>query len=85
MDAQRIISTHVSLSLAAASASSSATPAALPTLASDPPPEELVEGIRQGKIGLLDVVKGLGEYLTSTEDPVRIRGEMVRRVSQIIS
>lgn len=77
MDAQRIISTHISLSLAAASSSSA--PAPLPTLATEPPPEELVDGIRQGSIGLLDVVKGLGEYLTSTEDPVRIRGESSTR------
>lgn len=73
MDVQRIVSTHISLGVSSSSPSTS-TPAPLPTLASDPPPQQLVDGVSSGEIGLLDVVRALGEYLTSTEDPIRIRG-----------
>lgn len=32
-------------------------------------------GVNEGKTPLLDIVKALGEYLTSTEDDVRLKGE----------
>ncbi|KAL1408286.1 hypothetical protein Q8F55_005092 [Vanrija albida] len=38
------------------------------------PSGELVDGINAGAAQLLDVVKALGEYLTSTEDDVRLKG-----------
>ncbi|KAK8849457.1 hypothetical protein IAR55_004790 [Kwoniella newhampshirensis] len=38
------------------------------------PPQELVDGVSGGSVALLDVVKALGEYLTSTEDEVRLKG-----------
>ncbi|WWD04098.1 hypothetical protein V865_002163 [Kwoniella europaea PYCC6329] len=38
------------------------------------PPQELVEAVNNGTVGLLEVVKALGEYLTSTEDEVRLKG-----------
>ncbi|WVQ79530.1 hypothetical protein IAT38_001629 [Cryptococcus sp. DSM 104549] len=38
------------------------------------PPQELVQGVNSGSVGLLNVVKALGEYLTSTEDEVRLKG-----------
>jgi hypothetical protein len=39
------------------------------------PPQEFVDGINTGTTPLLDVVKALGEYLTTTEDDVRLKGE----------
>ncbi|KIR60191.1 DNA repair/transcription protein MET18/MMS19 [Cryptococcus bacillisporus CA1873] len=38
------------------------------------PSQELVQGVNSGQIQLLQVVKALGEYLTSTEDDVRLKG-----------
>ncbi|WVF68679.1 hypothetical protein IAT40_003451 [Kwoniella sp. CBS 6097] len=38
------------------------------------PPKELVEGVNGGQVGLLEVIKALGEYLTSPEDDVRLKG-----------
>ncbi|WWC93066.1 uncharacterized protein L201_008031 [Kwoniella dendrophila CBS 6074] len=38
------------------------------------PPQDLVEAVNDGKVGLLEIVKALGEYLTSTEDEVRLNG-----------
>ncbi|WVQ96214.1 hypothetical protein IAU59_003318 [Kwoniella sp. CBS 9459] len=38
------------------------------------PPQDLVESINGGQVGLLDVIKALGEYLTSPEDDVRLKG-----------
>ncbi|WWC65616.1 uncharacterized protein I303_108236 [Kwoniella dejecticola CBS 10117] len=38
------------------------------------PPQELVDGVNNGQVGLLEIVKALGEYLTSTEDEVRLKG-----------
>lgn len=38
--------------------------------------------IEHDNIGLLTLVKALGEYLTSTEDPVRARGELISAVSR---
>ncbi|EGN92276.1 hypothetical protein SERLA73DRAFT_99542 [Serpula lacrymans var. lacrymans S7.3] len=36
--------------------------------------EEVVSGISNGQIALLDIVKALGEYLTSEEDSLRTKG-----------
>lgn len=33
-------------------------------------------GINDGSVPLISVVKGLGEYLTSTEDDTRLKGEI---------
>lgn len=33
-------------------------------------------GINDGSVPLISVVKGLGEYLTSTEDDTRLKGEL---------
>ncbi|WVW86641.1 hypothetical protein I302_108694 [Kwoniella bestiolae CBS 10118] len=38
------------------------------------PPQDLVQGVNNGSVGLLEIVKALGEYLTSTEDEVRLNG-----------
>ncbi|ORY34974.1 Dos2-interacting transcription regulator of RNA-Pol-II-domain-containing protein [Naematelia encephala] len=38
------------------------------------PPTELITSVNDGSTPLLEVVKGLGEYLTSTEDDVRLKG-----------
>ncbi|OCF43478.1 DNA repair/transcription protein MET18/MMS19 [Kwoniella heveanensis CBS 569] len=38
------------------------------------PPKELLEGVNGGQVGLLEVIKALGEYLTSPEDDVRLKG-----------
>lgn len=32
--------------------------------------------VNTGKVGLLEIVKALGEYLTSTEDEVRLKGKI---------
>ncbi|GHJ87563.1 hypothetical protein NliqN6_3965 [Naganishia liquefaciens] len=37
-------------------------------------PAELVRAVQDGSVGLLDVVRALGEYITSTEDDVRRKG-----------
>jgi DNA repair/transcription protein MET18/MMS19 len=34
-------------------------------------------GVNDGQVPLIDVVKGLGEYLTSTEDDTRLKGKTV--------
>jgi DNA repair/transcription protein MET18/MMS19 len=33
-------------------------------------------GIQDGHVGLLEVVKALGEYITATDDDVRLKGEI---------
>ncbi|WVQ75192.1 hypothetical protein IAR50_004803 [Cryptococcus sp. DSM 104548] len=38
------------------------------------PPQELVHAINNGQTQLLQIVKALGEYLTSTEDETRLKG-----------
>ncbi|WRT69441.1 uncharacterized protein IL334_006427 [Kwoniella shivajii] len=38
------------------------------------PPQDLVDAVNNGHVGLLEIVKALGEYLTSTEDDVRLKG-----------
>ncbi|WWD20081.1 hypothetical protein CI109_104555 [Kwoniella shandongensis] len=38
------------------------------------PPQDLIDGINNGSVALLEIVKALGEYLTSTEDDVRLKG-----------
>ncbi|ODO00637.1 DNA repair/transcription protein MET18/MMS19 [Cryptococcus wingfieldii CBS 7118] len=38
------------------------------------PPQELVQAINNGQTQLLQIVKALGEYLTSTEDDTRLKG-----------
>ncbi|WVR08275.1 hypothetical protein IAU60_005322 [Kwoniella sp. DSM 27419] len=38
------------------------------------PPKELLDGVNHGQVGLLEIIKALGEYLTSTEDEVRLKG-----------
>jgi DNA repair/transcription protein MET18/MMS19 len=38
------------------------------------PPQGLVDGINTGRVPILDIVKALGEYLTTTEDDVRLKG-----------
>ncbi|RXK38054.1 hypothetical protein M231_04724, partial [Tremella mesenterica] len=38
------------------------------------PPLELVQNINDGSVSFLGVVKALGEYLTATEDDVRLKG-----------
>ncbi|KAL7424900.1 hypothetical protein Q5752_000586 [Cryptotrichosporon argae] len=38
------------------------------------PPAELVSSVNAGQTPLLGIVKALGEYLTSTEDAVRLKG-----------
>lgn len=40
-----------------------------------------VKAINDGKSQLLEVVKALGEYLTSTEDGVRLKGKPYIRLS----
>ncbi|KAJ9107913.1 hypothetical protein QFC19_002656 [Naganishia cerealis] len=37
-------------------------------------PAELVHAVEEGQVGLLEVVRALGEYITSTEDDVRRKG-----------
>lgn len=37
----------------------------------------LILGVNDGSVPLISVVKGLGEYLTSTEDETRLKGELV--------
>jgi hypothetical protein len=34
-------------------------------------------GIQDGQVGLLEVVKALGEYITATDDAVRLRGKLI--------
>ncbi|EAL20722.1 hypothetical protein CNBE0870 [Cryptococcus deneoformans B-3501A] len=38
------------------------------------PSQELVQGVNSGQVQLLQVVKALGNYLTSTEDDIRLKG-----------
>lgn len=33
-----------------------------------------ITGVNDGQVALIEVVKGLGEYLTSTEDDTRLKG-----------
>lgn len=33
-------------------------------------------GIQDGHVGLLEVVKALGEYITATDDDVRVKGKL---------
>ncbi|WVO13693.1 hypothetical protein L204_101314 [Cryptococcus depauperatus] len=40
------------------------------------PPRELVQGVNNGEVQLLQVVKALGEFLTSQEDGTRLNGLM---------
>jgi DNA repair/transcription protein MET18/MMS19 len=32
------------------------------------------QAVRNGQVGLLEIVRALGDYLTSTEDEVRVKG-----------
>ncbi|WWC73452.1 uncharacterized protein I206_107422 [Kwoniella pini CBS 10737] len=38
------------------------------------PPQELIDGVSNGQVGLLEIVKALGEYLTAAEEEVRLKG-----------
>ena len=36
-----------------------------------------LSAVRSGQVGLLEIVRALGDYLTSTEDEVRVKGEHI--------
>ena len=36
-----------------------------------------LSAVRSGQVGLLEIVRALGDYLTSTEDEVRVKGETI--------
>ena len=41
--------------------------------------------VQEGQIGLLEVVRALGDYLTSTEDEVRVRGREYASTNEVVS
>ncbi len=75
MDVERIVRTHVAASDAAAAPAELVAGEAWRLLLCDrPDPKRDMTGIEVGQIGLLEVVRASGEYITAVEDSVRVKG-----------